>query len=60
MSKTIKDRHDDPSLSKNHNKSIKYRLRVQQDKEVSQEMKQLELFDQEEVDEDRPHVRRVD
>lgn len=59
MSKTDKDRHDDPALSKNHSKSIRYRLRIQQDKEADQEMRQLELFEENKV-EDQPHVRKPD
>lgn len=48
MSNTTKDKRDDSGLSHNHNKNIRFRKRVQQEKEAEEEMKQLELFDDEE------------
>ena len=44
-SKTSTDRNeknDDSGLSKNHSKSIRYRLRIQQDKEAEEELKEFE------------------
>ena len=37
-------RSDDSELSKNHSKSVKYRLRVQQEKEAVEEIKEHEKF----------------
>lgn len=56
MGKTDKKPYEEPALSKNHNKSIKYRLRVQQEKEAEQEIKETIL--EETVLEDRANVSR--
>jgi hypothetical protein len=37
-------RSDDSELSKNHSKSVKFRLRVQQEKEAVEEIKEHERF----------------
>ena len=50
MSKTYKEQEDRMALSKNNGKSIRYRKRVQQDKEASVEQKEalrrLKEFDE--------------
>jgi hypothetical protein len=38
-------RSDDSELSKNHSKSVKFRLRVQQEKEAEKEMKEFKPED---------------
>jgi hypothetical protein len=48
MTKTWKEKRQDEALSKNHSKSVKFRLRVQQDQEAKEELReQLELFEKE-------------
>ena len=39
------EKTDDSLLSKNHSKSIRYRLRVQRDKEAEQELKEFDHDD---------------
>lgn len=56
MGKTEKKSHDEPALSKNHNKSVKYRLRIQQEREAEQEIKESIL--EETVLENRTDVGR--
>ena len=46
MSKTQRKREEEPSLSKNHGNSIKYRKRLVEDLEAEQELKE-ELNDSE-------------
>jgi hypothetical protein len=48
MTKTWKEKRQEEALSKNHSKSVKFRLRVQQDQEAKEELReQLELFEKE-------------
>jgi hypothetical protein len=60
MGKTKKDSYDDPAISRNHNKAIKFRIRMAEEQEAKKELReQLELFDKE-YDEDSTNVRRTD
>jgi hypothetical protein len=40
--KKKRDMNDDSGLSKNNSKSVKFRLRVQQDKEAEEELKEYD------------------
>lgn len=44
-SKSKIDKKDDSELSKNHSKSVKFRLRVQQEKEAEELIKQFKQQD---------------